>query len=246
MPSLLTELIKLLNENQGAVSVLLFIVALLIGWVTGIFEALRRKPKLTLGLIPGPTLCTTFNTDKKSNGYEVHRTAISLYLKIANTGTSATSIKNVALGYHWHLRPYSWIWLRRRVMFWTWIEHAFHTLDDFQVTLSDGSLKVYPSLFQRSWMLGKVTDTYLEPGREVNGVVYFEIDESWGGHFPARLGERTRLRVAVEDVFGTKHKKSFWVPVVTLAEAQKFNPAFGQSLATARHHSDSGKRETTA
>jgi hypothetical protein len=234
MPSHLTtvlyDAVKLLNENQGVVSVALFAVGLFFGWVTGIFDALRRRPKLKLGLISGPTLCTTFFTGEKREGWDVHRTAIALYLRVANIGTAATGIENVALGYHWHIRPYSWLWVRHRI-FWAWIEHPMVTLEDFQATLADGSIKIYPSLFQGSMIAGK-PDTYLEPGKVISGIVYFEIDESWGGHFPARRAGRTRLRIAVTDAFGTKHKRSFWVPVVELGKAKKYNPSFGQSLAS--------------
>jgi hypothetical protein len=234
MPLLLTELAdaaRLLNENQGVVSVALFACGLFLGWVTGIFEALRRKPKLKLGLIPGPTLCTTFFTGEKRDGRTVHRTAISIYLRIANIGTAATSIQNVALGYHWNIRSYNPKWLRYRIS-WSWIDHPHTTLDDFQAQVGGERIKIYPSLFQGSATTGKVVDTYLEPGRIISGVVYFEIGESWGGHFPAQRAGQTHLRVAVTDGFGIKHKKNFWVPVVTLDKAKTYNPSFGQSLSS--------------
>ena len=208
MSSFITSALELLNQNQGVVSVAIFVLTLFLGWVTGIFEALRRKPKLRLGLIPGPTFCTTFYTGEKRDGRDVHRTAIALYLRVANVGNAATSIENVALGYHWNLRPYSWLWFRYRI-FWDWIEHPLITLTDFHVTLPEGSIKTYPSLFQGSAMLGKQTDTYLEAGKIVSGVVYFELDESWGGHAPAPRAGRTRLKVAVRDAFGTKTRRPF-------------------------------------
>ena|ERR1700730_16784302 len=190
MPSLFTavgDAAQALNENQGVVSVALFVIGLFLGWVSGIFGALRRKPKLKLGLIPGPNLCTTFFTAEKHNGNAVHRTAISIYLQVANIGTLATSIENVALGYCWSIRSYNPMWLRYRI-FWSWIDHPHITLEEFQAQFSDGSIKVYPSLFQGSWMTGKTVDTYLEPGKVVSGTAYFEIDKSWGGHFPAHRG----------------------------------------------------------
>jgi hypothetical protein len=174
---------------------------------------------------------------EKREGWDVHRTAISFYLGVANIGTAATSIRNVALGYHWHLRPVSLQWIKYRI-FWDWIDQPFVTLDDFQTTLANQRSKIYPSLFQGSTTLGKTTDTYLEAGTIVNGMVYFELDESWGGRFPAPARARqTRVRIAVEDAFGVRHKRSFWVPVVSLEEAKKFNPSFGQSLSSLRNKS---------
>jgi hypothetical protein len=217
---------------------------LFLGWVSGIFGALRRKPKLRLWVKPGPTICTTFSTGEKWEGYNVHRTAISVYLGVANIGTVATSIRNVAIGYHWHLRPFSltgiksrifWqhlIWNRiRYAIFWEWIKQPFVALDDFQTTVAAQRSKIYPSLFQGSTSFGTTTDTYLEPGKIVSGIVYFELDDSWGGRFPAVRARQTRIKIAVEDAFGVNHKKTFWIPVGSLSEAQKFNPSFGQSLS---------------
>ncbi len=45
---------------------------------------------------------------------------------------------------------------------------------------------------------------------------------------------RTKIRVAVVDSFGNKHGKTFLIPVVSLDEAKKFNPSFGETLPDAR------------
>jgi hypothetical protein len=102
----LFELFTWLNENQGVVSALIFAVTIFLGWVSGIFGSLRRTPKLRLQLLPGPTFCSTFPTGKKQAGHDTHRTAISLYVNIANVGSAPTSVDNVELGYHWHVRPF--------------------------------------------------------------------------------------------------------------------------------------------
>lgn len=43
------ELIDLLNNNQGVLSLILFVVTILVGWATGIFRSLIKKPSLKLG-----------------------------------------------------------------------------------------------------------------------------------------------------------------------------------------------------
>jgi hypothetical protein len=109
------------------------------------------------------------------------------------------------------------------------------TMNDFRIDLGPNNVKVYPSLLQGNTSTGQNTDTYLDVGRSTNGVVYFEQDDSWGGCFPRIYrGKKTRIRLAVTDVFGTKHKKSFWIPVVSLDEARKYNPSFGGTYATMR------------
>lgn len=81
-----TAIAKGLNDNQGVVGVTIFVATLILGWVSGIFSALRRRPKFKIGLIDGPTFVCTFLTGKKFDDYDVHRTAVALYLKIANVG----------------------------------------------------------------------------------------------------------------------------------------------------------------
>jgi hypothetical protein len=229
---LISNIFKWLNANQGVVSVLIFLLALFFGWASGIFASLRRKPKLRLQLIEGPTFCSTFLTGEKKNDFDVHRTAIALYLDVANVGSAPTSIEGVSIGYHWHLRPFSLNWLRYRVR-WFWLHNQIAALEDFHVSIGD-KIKVYPFLFQGNVMSPANAETYLGIGQSVHGVVYFEQADSWGGFFPTPRRGQTRIIVSVTDAFGTRHKKRFWIPVVTPDEAIKYNPRFGDTLPALR------------
>jgi len=106
-------------------------------------------------------------------------------------------------------------------------------MEDFQYDFGD-RVKIYPSLLQGVSTIKKSPETYLEVGKRVNGVVYFEQDDSWGGFFPTSSNSKVKLRIIVIDTFGKKFKKTFWAPYVTLEEAQKYNPAFGASFAIMR------------
>jgi hypothetical protein len=184
-----------------------------------------------LKLIPGPTFCSTFETGEKRNGFAVHRTALSLYLKISNVGSAPTSVENVSVGFHWHLRPFSIQWAQFRV-FWYWLDHPVVTMTDFQYNFGS-STKIFPALFQGSATIGTATNTYLEVGRATNGVIYFEQPESWGGCFPRPYpGKRTRIKVVVTDAFGNNYRQVFWLPLVSIDEARKYNPSFGGTYAT--------------
>jgi hypothetical protein len=238
---MLVDVAKWLNDNQGVLSLLTFLLTIFIAWITGLFSALRRRPKLRIAILEGPTLCSTFPTGEKHEGFEVHRTGIALYLKISNVGSAPTSIDNVKLGYHWHVRPFTFVWLKYRV-FWFWLQNPAITIEDFQVKIGE-NIKFYPSLFQRSSISGQSGDTYLRIGQSVNGVIYFEQSESWGGFYPYPRNGRTKVRVAVVDAFKQSHKKTFWVPVVSLEEAKKYNPSFGITLPTVR---DSNRKPTEA
>lgn len=228
----LNTLIKWANNNDGFISIVVFFASILLAWVTGIFRSLIKKPKFKIRILVGPTLCSTFTIGKKFNDHDIHRTAISIYIGLANVGSAPASIEKVWVGYHWHLKPISWLWFRYK-FFWYWLKDPITTMSDFHYDFGK-QVKVYPSLLQGTYMTGNKPETYLEVGKSVNGVVYFEQDDSWGGCFPTMKNNMVQLRVVVLDTFGRKYKKTFWAPFVTLEEAQKYNPAFGATFAILR------------
>ena len=46
-----------INENQGLVTVVIFVMTILLGWISGVFRVLRRKPELKLKLYQAQHLC---------------------------------------------------------------------------------------------------------------------------------------------------------------------------------------------
>lgn len=219
-----------LNDNQGVVGVAIFLATLTLGWVSGIFSALRRRPKFKLSLIDGPTFCCTYQIGQMHGQHEVHRTGIALYLVIANVGSEASSIENVSIGYHWHLHPFSLNWLRYAVG-WFWLTNQSAALEDFQSRIGE-KIKVYPFLTQANFLSPVRSETFLAVGKSTNGVVYFEQPNSWGGCFPRVRGGQVRIKVRVRDVFSKSHCAVFWVPSITFEAARSFNPSFGKTLAT--------------
>jgi len=217
------------NDNQGVVSLAIFLVTVAFGWASGIFSALRRRPKFCLGLIDGPTFCCTFTVGKEHQSQEVHRTGIALYLAVANIGTAASSIESVSVGYHWHIHPFSFQWLRYSIG-WFWLENQSVALADFQAAIG-GGIKVYPFLMQRNNLSPGNATTFLQAGQSTNGVVYFEQTDSWGGCFPSPKNDRVTVKVCVTDVFRRKHKAKFRIPFVSMEYARKYNPSFGTTHA---------------
>lgn len=223
-----------LNANQGVVTLLIFVAMILLGWVSGIFSALRRRPKLDISVLEGPSFCCTYPVEDYDKGRSVHRTAIALYLKVANTGFAPTSLEEIQVGYHWHLRPLSWLWIRYRLG-WCWITHQTVALDDFQVAIGE-NIKVYPFLVQRNALATASPETYLEVGQTSNGVVYFEQGDNWGGAFPSPQKDGVQLKVCIRDTRGSNHCIKAAVPSVSLEEGQKFNPKFGETLKELREN----------
>ena len=194
------------------------------------FKSLRSRPELRIEVIPGPTFVCVFGKGGKHKGYDTHSTGIALYLRVSNVGALPTSITSIKVGYHWKISPCRLkYWIRYRVG-WFYLEAPTVSLADFQALIGE-NLKIYPFLLQRSAISGESSETYLEPGRSTNGVVYFEQSESWGGCFPASRRYRTKIRIVVSDTFGRQYGLTSKVDRVGLEAARRYNPKFGTTLS---------------
>jgi hypothetical protein len=229
LTDLFTQASKWSNDNQGVVSIGIFVVTMGFGWISGIFSTLRRKPKFKISLIDGPTFCCTYLIGKIKGEHEMHRTGIALYLAVTNTGSAASSIGNISVGYHWHIHPFSLDWLRYSVG-WFWLHDQVAALTDFQAKIGENT-KVFPFLTQKNHSTSLDVETYLQPGQSTNGVVYFEQSDSWGECFPSPRKGDIPIKVAIEDAFGKKHYAKFKIASVTMEYARMYNPSFGKTLA---------------
>jgi len=229
---------KWLNENQGVLSVTLFLTTLLLGWVSGIFSALRRRPNFTIRLTPGPTFCCTFETGAEHKGHPVHRTGIALYLHVANIGSAPSSIESISVGYRNAMRPPWWPFRTG----WVWLTDQMAIIHDFQSKIGE-NIKFYPFLVQRSMISGKAANTYLKPGQSTNGVVYFEQLDSWGSLFPRETAKGVRIKVILTDVLGRSHSTKFYIEAVNLETAREYNPSFGKTIAELNHETLPHDRE---
>lgn len=224
---IVSSFLSWMNANQGVLTFLIFLVTVLLGWVSGIFSALRRRPKLKVSLIDGPTFSCTYNTGAEHNGFDAHRTGIALYLHVTNYGSAPTSITAVEIGYHWHLRPVSKSWWKYRVG-WFWLTQQSVALVDFQAAIGR-STKVYPFLTQINHLSDARPKTYLRIGEATNGVVYFEQQESWGGCFPTPKHGHTTIKVRLRDAHGRQHTSKHRIPIIERVDALKYNPRFGET-----------------
>lgn len=220
--------IKWANDNQGAITVAVFGATIFLGWISGIFRALRNKPEFRIEVLDGPTFCSTFATGKKYEGYDTHRTGIAVYLNVANIGSAPASIEKVSLGYKWHLNKFNWLWLRYR-LFWFWMRDPITSLDDFKYDFGD-RIKVYPFLLQYTTGIMREPNAYLLVGQSTNGIVYFEQKDSWGGCFPSPKNGETKVKLRIRDSFGGTHSKIARIPIVSLEEAKKYCSVFGQTF----------------
>ena len=221
----LSPLVNWLNANQGVLGLVIFFATVLFGWASGIFSALRRKPKFRIRTIEGPTFACTYGTGAKHGEYDVHRTGIALYLHIANVGSAPASIEEIAIGYHWAIKPFGRLWWQFRIG-WFWLTNQAVALQDFQAEIGE-NIKFYPFLVQKSALSGYSAETYLEVGRSTNGVVYFEQADSYGACFPVAVNRKARIKIRITDSFGRRHTSKVTIPRFSLEEAKRYNPSFG-------------------
>ena len=224
-----TQIAAWLNNHTGVLAVIIFFATLFLGWITGIFSSLRRKPKFKASLLDGPTFSCTYVTGKTKNEHDVHRTGIALYLSVANIGSSAASLRNVSVAYHWNIKPVSLLWFKYSLG-WFWLHDQTAALTDFQGKIGEYT-KVYPFLTQDTTLIPHKTVTYLNIGQSTNGVVYFEQQDSWGGCSPKGKKDIIKIKVMLHDSFGKKHTYKLKIPVVSMDYARKYNPSFGKTLA---------------
>lgn len=222
--------IDIINENQGIVTIGIFVLTIVLGWISGIFKSFRRKPELKIETIQGPTFVCVFRTGGMHRGHEIHRTGIALYLRVTNVGISSTSITSIKVGYHWNISIYSfWNWIRYRLG-WFYLSNQVVSLADFQSAIGD-NIKIYPFLMQKGFASGESAETFLESGRSTSGVVYFEQEDSWGGCFPVSRKDRTKIRIVVCDSFGRQYQRTIKVDCVSLEKARHYNPKFGATFS---------------
>lgn len=223
--SFLEQIIRWTNENSGFLSLILFVLTLLIAWLSGLFQFLTKKPKLKIKVIEQCTFGTTLDLKREHAGYPVTKTAFAIYLEITNIGNAPTSIGKIKLGYI--KSDFTPKFLSRR----NWINEVI-AKDDFNITFGDSEkVKVYPFLKQRNSKYQNDIDTYLPIGRTTNGIVYFEQMEAYGSWMPRlnKDGHTTNLKIKVEDSFDNSHTKTFNLKLVEADTAFKFNPFFGQT-----------------
>lgn len=214
------------NLNSGFLTLILFITTLFLGWISGLFKSLIKGAKFKIQILPGPSFVCTFPTNRDFDGHKTHQTAIALYLRVRNSGNSPASISEIHVGYH--------NFTLKNTIKWFWLTNQTVALTDFQITIGE-NIKFYPFLIQQSFLLPSNQYTYLRDGENINGVVYFEQQESWGGFLPRVKNERVRLKIKIVDSFGGYHTTVKYAPFISLAKARDFNPSIGLTHETIKN-----------
>ena len=62
------------NQNSGFLTAIIFILTLVIGWISGFFKLIRKRPKFKIETIEGATFYSTIFLEKTYQGLPVHKT----------------------------------------------------------------------------------------------------------------------------------------------------------------------------
>ena len=224
MKELLTDIIDWTNKNSGFLGLLIFFLTILISWISGLFEYIKKRPKFKIEIIENATFGCIIDLNETYKDLPVNKTAFAIYLEVTNIGNAPSSIGKINLGYLLSDMKPKWRTSRN------WIAETF-SKSDFRIEFKNSNIvRGFPFLKQANELHGKV-DTYLEVGKSANGIVYFEQSEAYGSWMP-RLNKdlkTTDLVIKIEDAFGKFHKKKFTIELVEPNYSLKFSPYFGQT-----------------
>jgi hypothetical protein len=214
------------NENSGFISIVLFVLTFLIAWISGVFKTLRNNAEFKIELIDQCSFCCVFDLNQTHQNLPVHKTAFVVYLKITNIGRASSSLGEIKLGY---LKS---DFTHRLFSKRNWVKELV-AKEDFKASFSDsGMIKIYPFLKQRNQLYANDSDTFLQVGKQINGIAYFEENEAFGSWMPRENenSNTTNVKIVIYDAFGKTHSKDFDLKFIEPAEAFKHNNYFGQTL----------------
>ena len=224
----ISEVIIWTNENAGALALIIFLTGLIISFITWLVRRVIRtkmeKPSILIEIIEEPTMCSSFN-----DGVNYHRTAYLIYLKIINNGNTPVQIGDIHVGYKSMENddPENWFWLTKETVL----------LEDFCFPIGDDKKKIIPFLKQKNYLMNNEIHTFLEPGEDTNGLVYFEQDKSAGEQYPYLEPDmKVQTKIVVKDNKGNSWSKEHRVTKVRIQPLREICPLFGMTRQLAKKY----------
>ncbi|MFA9370131.1 MAG: hypothetical protein ACERIH_00265 [Labilibaculum antarcticum] len=222
------EIIKWTNENSGFLSLIIFIITIVAGWVSGLFKSLIKKPKLKIRFIPKMSFFSFFHTGEKwinkelNEELELHKTGFASYMSIANIGNKCTSIDKIWIGYYKNVIKKKWF--KKEIQ---WLAQ-WHPLENFKLSMKDGNEIVVNNLRVKNNIFDYSEHSELEIGKSLVGVAYFEQVTAWGNLNPAQKENgNIDVIIKIRDIYGKEYKFQTELEQLPIEEARKFNPNFG-------------------
>lgn len=220
------------NSNSGFLALLLFIAGLCISLLLWLLRKTKKNiesgSNFNLEIIETPTLCSSYHIRYAEFGKDIHSTAFLIYLIIKNNGEKPTQIGKIKVAYKSSGldTPESWYWLKDEVLL----------MDDFVMPIGD-KVKVFPFLRQKNALMNNEPKTFLAPREEVNGLVYFEQDESIGEMYPYMDPDnKVQTKIVVSDSLGNESEIEHRVNKVLIEAVRKHCPSFGCTKQSADNY----------
>ena len=223
--------IKWTNDNSGFLSLILFVVTILLGWVSGLFNSLIKKPKLKIRFIEKASFYCFFETGNQyyhpqlKENFELHQTGFAVYMSIANVGNMPTSIDKIYIGYYPNSAKRDFF--RKNI---NWLVQL-HIFENFKLEFKDSVVLIPPLRGKNEFFMNK-NDDNLEVGKSSVGVAYFEQEEAWGNFNPKTINNEGEINVIVRirDIYGKNYNFKTVLKPKSLEEARKMNSTFGDMI----------------
>jgi len=230
MDNIFKNIIDWTNLNSGFLSLIIFLVTIFVGWVSGAFNALFKKPKLKIRFIGKMSFYSFYYTGDKhfhkelNETFDYHKTGFVVYMSIANIGNANTTIDKIFLGYYTN-GPKKYFFKDKIVWLPQW-----HSIEPFRIRLKDDSLLQVASLRMKDSAFDKDDKDKIEVGSSLVGAAYFEQPEAWGNLNPKQLEDNfTKVIIKIRDIYGYEYKFKTKLKSFTIEKARKFNPHFGNA-----------------
>lgn len=211
--------------NSGFLSVAIITISIIVGWLSGTFKAIRRKPKLSVNLNK-PSFYSIRCFEEYYQGISLFRPFFLLYLDIKNIGYSPTTITGNRLCFKVRVG---------KIRFKKICIKDVPVLGDVGHTIGE-NLRVFPFLIQKNTLMNNDSElSYLKEGGQANGMLYFESPKCWGDFVPYNKDGKTKIYLKVIHTMGKPVSKKFLVEEWLLSYAEKFNKNLGWTLETVEY-----------
>lgn len=112
---------------------------------------------------------------------------------------------------------------------WLWLKKETVLLEDYAISIGDKQ-KVFPFLKQKNTTINNEIRTYLEPGENTNGLIYFEQEKSRGNSYPYLEPDmKVQTLIVVYDNKGNKWLKEHRVTKIKIGPIRELCPSFGMT-----------------
>ena len=227
---ILHQFINFTNENSGFISVILFVLTIIIAWLSGVFKYFSNNPIFKIEIL---NKCTFGSSIEIKNLY---KTAYVTYLQITNVGKASSTIKEINLGYlkSGKLNYLEYILLKSRFRKYlhkiSWIDNII-CKEKFSVVLPCNNYAItYPFLIQSNINNPIDNHKYLEVGKITSGIVYFEQENFETSPNPHSIDKACTIYIQIKDSFNNIFIERFEIDMIDYKEAIKYNPKFAQTL----------------